>query len=50
MPSGDVKRTYADISKAQGLLGYEPDTSIKEGLQRFADWVQRHYATHIAIS
>jgi nucleoside-diphosphate-sugar epimerase len=34
---GDVKRTYADISKAQDLLGYTPDTPIDEGLQKFAD-------------
>ena len=27
MPPGDVKRTYADISKAEELLGYTPDTS-----------------------
>ena len=50
MPPGDVKRTYADISKAQELLGYEPDTSIDEGLQRFADWVQWYYATHPVMS
>ncbi len=42
--SGDVERTYADISKARTLLGYEPDTSIEEGLHRFADWVTAYYA------
>jgi UDP-glucuronate 4-epimerase len=41
---GDVNRTYADISKAQRLLGYRPDTSIEEGLQRFSEWVQAYYA------
>jgi nucleoside-diphosphate-sugar epimerase len=41
---GDVKRTYADISKAQDLLGYTPDTPIDEGLQKFADWVKAYYA------
>jgi nucleoside-diphosphate-sugar epimerase len=41
---GDVKRTYADISKAQELLGYQPDTPIEEGLQKFADWVKDYYA------
>ncbi len=41
---GDVKRTYADISKARKLLGYEPDTPIEEGLQTFADWVKDYYA------
>jgi len=37
-------RTCADISKAQELLGYEPDTPIDEGLQKFADWVKDYYA------
>jgi len=41
---GDVKRTYADISKARQLLGYEPDTPIEEGLQKFADWVTEYYS------
>jgi nucleoside-diphosphate-sugar epimerase len=41
---GDVKRTYADISKARDMLGYAPDTSIEEGLHKFARWVQHYYA------
>ncbi|WP_263785020.1 NAD-dependent epimerase/dehydratase family protein [Salinibacter grassmerensis] len=41
---GDVKRTYADISKAQELLDWAPETPIDEGLQTFADWVKDYYA------
>jgi nucleoside-diphosphate-sugar epimerase len=41
---GDAKRTYADISKAHTMLGYEPEISIREGLQKFADWVTAYYA------
>ena len=41
---GDVKRTYADISKADDLLDWQPETSIEEGLQVFADWVKDYYA------
>jgi UDP-glucuronate 4-epimerase len=44
MQPGDVKRTYADITKAQELLGYRPETPIEDGLQKFADWVQDYYA------
>jgi UDP-glucuronate 4-epimerase len=44
MQPGDVKRTYADITKAHTLLGYRPETSIEEGLKKFADWVQEYYA------
>jgi nucleoside-diphosphate-sugar epimerase len=40
---GDLERTRADISKAQSLLGYEPGTSIEEGLHIFAEWVSAYY-------
>ena len=35
---GDVPRTYADISKAKRLLGYDPKTQIGDGLRKFHDW------------
>jgi len=35
---GDVPITYADVSKAQRLLGYSPKVSIREGLRAFVDW------------
>jgi UDP-glucuronate 4-epimerase len=35
---GDVRKTYADISKAKKLLGYNPLISLKEGLNNFFDW------------
>jgi UDP-glucuronate 4-epimerase len=35
---GDVPQTYADISKARRLLGYNPQTPIEEGLKRFVSW------------
>jgi UDP-glucuronate 4-epimerase len=35
---GDVPLTYADISKAQRLLGYSPKTKIAEGIPKFVDW------------
>jgi UDP-glucuronate 4-epimerase len=38
MPPGDVPRTCADISKAQRLLEYDPQTPFEEGLARFVDW------------
>ncbi len=39
--SGDVTRTYADISKAQKLLGYHPEVPIEEGIALFVDWFKR---------
>lgn len=35
---GDVPKTFADISKAKQLLGYNPQTQVKEGLKKFHDW------------
>ena len=35
---GDVTATYADIEKAGRKLGFRPQTSIKEGLDRFVSW------------
>lgn len=36
--AGDVPKTFADITKAKNLLGYEPKTKLKEGIQQFYDW------------
>jgi len=35
---GDVPITFADISKAERLLGYRPQTPFREGIQRFIAW------------
>jgi UDP-glucuronate 4-epimerase len=35
---GDVPQTFADISKARRLLGYDPRTPIEEGMRRFVEW------------
>ena len=41
--AGDVRRTYADVSKAERLFGYRPATPFAEGLRRFAEW---YHAEH----
>src|SRR5207237_7071683 len=33
--AGDVPVTYADISKAKRLLGYNPQVTIEDGIERF---------------
>ena len=38
MQPGDVDRTFADITKAKKMIGYEPKTTFKEGIQKFVDW------------
>jgi UDP-glucuronate 4-epimerase len=37
---GDVPRTWANVDKARTLLGYRPETSYEEGVERFARWLQ----------
>jgi UDP-glucuronate 4-epimerase len=37
---GDVEITYADVSKARRLLGYNPVTPIEVGLRRFIEWYE----------
>jgi UDP-glucuronate 4-epimerase len=38
MQPGDVPLTYADISKAEQMLGYHPKVKIEEGIEKFVAW------------
>jgi UDP-glucuronate 4-epimerase len=42
---GDVPQTYADITKARRLLGYNPQTQIEDGVHRFVEWFSREEKT-----
>ena len=35
---GDVRQTWADVSKAGELWGYKPTTSFKDGVTAFYEW------------
>ncbi|MBI2139413.1 SDR family NAD(P)-dependent oxidoreductase [Candidatus Woesearchaeota archaeon] len=37
---GDVPLTFADISKAKRLLGYNPKVKIEEGIRKTVEWMQ----------
>jgi UDP-glucuronate 4-epimerase len=43
MQAGDVKETYADITAIQEDFGFQPATSIDQGIPRFVEWYRRHY-------
>jgi UDP-glucuronate 4-epimerase len=43
MQAGDVKETYADIAPARRDLGFEPKTSIDEGIPRFVEWYRGYH-------
>lgn len=38
---GDVKATWADISKARKLLGWEPRTKLRDGLEAEMLWIKQ---------
>jgi len=40
---GDVRRTWADISKAKRLLGFEPKIDLLKGLERTVSWFRENY-------
>ena len=42
MQPGDVDRTYADITKAKKLIGYEPKTTFEEGIRKFVNWYKEN--------
>jgi UDP-glucuronate 4-epimerase len=39
---GDVKITYADISKAKNEIGYEPKISFRDGIKEFIKWYSKN--------
>lgn len=36
---GDVEQTFADVSKARRLLGYEPSWEFRQGVRAFVEWL-----------
>lgn len=40
MLDADIAYTFADISKTRKLLGYDPKTSVPEGVAKFWKWYQ----------
>jgi UDP-glucuronate 4-epimerase len=41
---GDVPQTFADITRARQLLGYNPQTQIETGIKRFVEWFRNSSA------
>ena len=42
MQPGDVKQTYADVSRLSADYGFNPKTPISEGLKSFVDWYRQY--------
>lgn len=45
MQPGDVPATWADAGLLKSLTGYEPRTSISDGIERFVDWYRSYYGS-----
>lgn len=43
LQDGDMKDTFADVSKLIKDFDYQPQTSLQEGLSSFARWYQNYY-------
>jgi UDP-glucuronate 4-epimerase len=43
LQAGDVRDTFADISAIQNDLGFQPTTSIAEGIPRFVEWYKAYH-------
>ena len=43
MQPGDVEATWADIEATRSALGWEPTTSIEDGIPRFAAWYREYH-------
>ena len=43
MQPGDVKNTYAEISKIQNEYGFAPHTNYEEGVRKFVDWYKSYF-------
>jgi UDP-glucuronate 4-epimerase len=49
MHAADVTATWADITRARTMLGWEPATKIENGLQALVEWYmnERSWASHL---
>ena len=42
-PAGDVRETYADISRAAADFGFAPHVPLSEGIPRFVEWFRQYH-------
>jgi UDP-glucuronate 4-epimerase len=43
MQKGDVHQTFASTEKLKNAIGYQPQTSLQEGVANFVEWYRRYY-------
>jgi UDP-glucuronate 4-epimerase len=47
MQPGEVPVTFADITKSQKILGFNPQVSLKEGIKQFVTWYKNYYLNEL---
>ncbi len=50
MQPGDVPDTWADVDDLIADVGYQPATTVEEGVRRFVDWYVDFYGVNLAKS
>lgn len=45
--SGESPQTWADITKARNMLGYEPGVQLEDGLRIFLEWMMETRGTQV---
>ena len=43
MQPGDVPKTFADIEAMQRDFGFQPSTSLEQGVERFIEWYRTYH-------
>ena len=43
MQSGDVFKTFADVSALESCINYRPSTSLDDGIVKFVNWYKQYY-------
>ncbi len=43
MQKGDVEKTYANTDELEEYIGYKPNTSLENGLNKFVEWYKIFY-------
>lgn len=43
MQPGDVEATYASVADLKKAVGFEPETSLSDGIKQFIDWFRKYY-------
>jgi UDP-glucose 4-epimerase len=46
---GEVRQLVADYSKSRALLGWEPKTSLREGLEKYIEWFSNYRTEEWAV-